>query len=82
MNHYLARSSISQEIDDAIRKAIARVGNIIHVLAIHFVPLTDTVLAEAYEWVVEQESDCGVKDLLREDVAEALVLAVTARTSV
>ena len=45
-----------------MRKAIARVGNIIRILAIHFVPLTDTVLAEAYEWVVEQEPDCGVKD--------------------
>ena len=51
----------------------------IRVLAAHFVPLNDTVLVEAYEWVVEQEYT--VKDLLlREDVADALVSAVaTAR---
>lgn len=47
----------------------------IRVLAAHFVPLTDTVLLDAYEWAVEQE--CSVKDLLREDVAEALALAVS-----
>jgi len=42
--------------------------------------MNDTVLVEAYEWAVEQEY--SVKDLLlREDVAEALVLAVTARSS-
>lgn len=54
-------------------------SNLIRVLAAHFVPLNDTVLVEAYEWVVEQEYT--VKDLLlREDVAEALVSAVaTAR---
>lgn len=47
----------------------------IRVLAAHFVPLTDTVILDAYEWAVEQE--CSVKDLLREDVAEALALAVS-----
>lgn len=47
----------------------------IRVLAAYFVPLTDVVLLDAYEWAVEQE--CTVKDLLREDVAEALALAVT-----
>ncbi len=54
-------------------------SNLIRVLAAHSVPLNDTVLVEAYEWVVEQEYT--VKDLLlREDVAEALVCAVaTAR---
>lgn len=65
-----------------MRKAIARVSNIIRVLAVHFVPLTDTILAEAYEWTIEQEAEYNIKDLLREDAAEALVLAVTARTIV
>ncbi|KLO18000.1 hypothetical protein SCHPADRAFT_913403 [Schizopora paradoxa] len=72
-------SNQNDEIDDATRAAVARVSNVIRVLAAHFVPLNDTVLVEAYEWVVEQEYT--VKDLLlREDVADALVSAVaTAR---
>ena len=69
----------SQDINPATRTAIARVCNILRVLAIHFVPITDTVLADAYEWALEQGQDCGVKELLREDYAEAMVLAVTAR---
>ena len=40
-------------------------------LAAHFVPLTDVVLLEAYEWVIEQES--GVKDVLLDEVGENLV---------
>jgi exosome complex component RRP4 len=55
--------------------AIARVANIITVLAAHFVPLTDLLLARAYEWAVEQEHD--VKDLLQEDIGEDLVVAAT-----
>ena len=46
-------------------------SNIIKVLAAHFVPLTDVVLLEAYEWAVEQEN--SVKDLLSEEVGENLV---------
>ena len=57
-----------QDIDDTTRAAIARVSNIIKVLAAHFVPLTDVVLLEAYEWVIEQES--GVKDVLLDEVGE------------
>jgi len=73
-------SNQNDDIDDATRAAISRVSNLIRVLAAHFVPMNDTVLVEAYEWAVEQEY--SVKDLLlREDVAEALVLAVTARSS-
>lgn len=65
-----------QEIDSATRTAVARVCNVIRVLAAYFVPLTDNVLVDAYEWAVEQ--DCGVKDLLlREDIAEAMVVAVS-----
>ena len=51
-------------------------SNLIRVLAAHYVPLTDTVLIEAYEWVVEQE--CDVKDLLlREGLAESLVATLS-----
>ena len=61
-------------MDDATRAAIARVSNIIKVLAAHFVPLTDVVLLEAYEWVIEQES--GVKDVLLDEVGENLVASL------
>jgi len=64
-----------QVIDSATRIAISRVANIIRVLAAHFVPLTDVVLLESYEWAVEQEGD--PKDLLHEDVGEALVYSIT-----
>jgi exosome complex component RRP4 len=40
-------------------------------------PITDTVVLEAYEWVVEQDSN--VRDLLLEDVADAMIAAVTIR---
>ena len=50
-------------------------SNIIRVLADNFVPMTDILLADAYEWVADQE--CGAMDILKEDVAEALVAAVT-----
>ncbi len=66
-----------QDIDEPTRAAIARVSNLISILAAHFIPLSDKLLIEAYDWAVEQ--DCGIKDFLQEDVAEALVVAVTAR---
>ena len=49
-------------------------ANIIRVLAAHFVPLTDTLLLEGYEWAIEQGGD--PKDLLQDDVGEALVQAI------
>lgn len=70
-------SNKNEYIDDATRAAISRVSNIIRVLAAHWVPLTDTLLLEAYEWAVEQEG--GVKDLLQEDFGDALVTSVTVR---
>ncbi|KAI5121642.1 hypothetical protein M0805_001170 [Coniferiporia weirii] len=72
-------SNQNDDIDDATRAAIARVGNIIRVLATHFVPMTDVVLADAYEWAIEQGSECGIQDLLKEENAEALVYAASAR---
>jgi len=71
------RYNLGQDIDDATRTAIARVSNIIRVLASRSVPITDTIVLEAYEWVVEQDVD--VKDLFLEDVADALVAAVTTK---
>lgn len=68
-------TTYAQDIDDATRAAIARVANLVRVLAAHSVPLSDVILLEAYEWAVEQNVE--VKELLRDDVADALVAAVT-----
>jgi exosome complex component RRP4 len=44
------------------------------------VPVSDTLLAEAYEWLVEQEGD-GKDLLLNDEFAQALVAAVSSRSS-
>ena len=59
------------------RTAIARVCNIIQVLARHKVPLTDTLLNEAYDWVTEQEID--IKDILLDEVGESLMMGLSVR---
>jgi hypothetical protein len=69
------RSNPQQDIDDATRTAVARVSNIIRVLASRSMPITDTIVLEAYEWALEQVAD--IKDLLLEDVADALIAAIT-----
>lgn len=71
-------SNQNDDIDEPTRGAIARVANIIHMLAAHFVPLTDMILLEAYEWSVEQEE--ANKGLFQEDVAEALVASLHSRS--
>ena len=57
--------------------AVSRVTNLIKVLASHFVPLSDVILLEAYEWAVENHVE--VKDLMQPDVCEALIVTVGAR---
>jgi len=54
--------------------AVSRVTNLIKVLASHFVPLSDVILLEAYEWAVE--NDVEVKDLMQPDICEALIATV------
>ena len=66
--------NIFQAIDAPTRMAISRVTNLIKVLASHFVPLSDVVLLEAYEWAVE--NDVEVKDLTQPDICEALITTV------
>ncbi|KZV92007.1 hypothetical protein EXIGLDRAFT_791266 [Exidia glandulosa HHB12029] len=73
----LVYSNQNDEIDVSTREAISRVSNIIRVLADRFVPLTDALLVDAYEWAVDQE--CKVTEILHEDVADALAAAVVAR---
>lgn len=57
--------------------AIARMANIIRVLSAHSLPLTDAVLLDGYEWAIEQNVE--VKDILRDDMSEALVAAIAYR---
>jgi len=64
-------------IDDATRAAISRVSNLIKSLAGHFIPLSDTILLEAYEWAVEGEG--AVKDLLQHDVGDALIASISCK---
>jgi exosome complex component RRP4 len=64
-------------IDGPTRVAITRVTNIIRTLATHFVPLTDVLLLDAYEWVVDnQDSSIGV---LSEESTDALLAALALR---
>ena len=69
---------ILKDIDNATRAAISRVSSIIRVFADNFVPLTDALLLEAYEWVIEQEGDA--KYLLLGDAGDALIAAMSARS--
>ncbi|KAF8801358.1 hypothetical protein BYT27DRAFT_6799630 [Phlegmacium glaucopus] len=68
-------SNVNDEIDASTRSAISRVTNIIQVLSSHFIPLTDKLLLEAYEWTVEQEG--GAVNLLQEEFGDALVSSLT-----
>ncbi|KAK2465695.1 hypothetical protein APHAL10511_002239 [Amanita phalloides] len=70
-------SNQNDEIDASTRSAISRVSNIIRILASHSVPLSDTILLEAYDWTMEQES--GINDLHQDDFGTALVAAVAGR---
>ncbi|THV08560.1 exosome complex exonuclease rrp4 [Dendrothele bispora CBS 962.96] len=70
-------SNQNDQINDSTRMAISRVANIITVLASHSIPLTDLVLLEAYEWSIEQDMD--VKNLLQDELGDALVASISAR---
>jgi len=56
--------------------AIVRVLNVIKIMARYYYPLSDTALNLAYGWTVE--NDYELKDLLNEDVAEALITEMSA----
>ncbi|KAI6110819.1 exosome complex exonuclease rrp4 [Pisolithus croceorrhizus] len=66
-------SNQNDEIDGPTRLAISRVSSIIRVLADHFVPLTDTLFLEAYDWLIEQE--VNTKDLILGDLGDVMVAA-------
>lgn len=66
-----------QEIDTSTRDAISRVTGIIRVLSAHFIPLTDSLLLDAYEWCIEHET--GLTDLLQEEFGESMVAALSSQ---
>ncbi|KAF9522421.1 exosome complex exonuclease rrp4 [Crepidotus variabilis] len=68
-------SNINDEIDIPTRSAISRVTSIIHILRAHFIPLTDTLLLETYEWTIEHENH--TTDLLQQDFGEAMVAYIS-----
>ncbi|TFK39453.1 hypothetical protein BDQ12DRAFT_603522 [Crucibulum laeve] len=70
-------SNQNDDIDESTRTAISRVTNIIRVLSSHFIPMSDMLLLEAYEWTVDQEGNA--KDLLQEDFGEALIASINTR---
>jgi exosome complex component RRP4 len=57
--------------------AISRVSSIIRLLSSHFVPLSDTLLLDAYDWLLEQDGDA--KDLMQDEFGDALVAAILAK---
>jgi exosome complex component RRP4 len=75
--HKIEMLIVQKDIDSATRTAISRVSNIVKILAAHFIPLSDTLLLDAYAWTMEQEAS-DVKRLLLEDYGDALVAAVAA----
>jgi len=72
-------SNKNDDIDEATRQTISRVTNVIRILAAHFVPISDSLLVEAYDWVIEQQ--LSVKDLLQGDVAQLMVAALSVNSS-
>ncbi|KAF8310083.1 hypothetical protein DL93DRAFT_2062391 [Clavulina sp. PMI_390] len=68
-------SNVNDPIDSATHTAIARVSALILSLARSSIPLTDTLLNDAYDWTVEQNVE--VTQLLNEDVSEAMILALS-----
>ncbi|ELU43399.1 exosome complex exonuclease rrp4 [Rhizoctonia solani AG-1 IA] len=66
----------AEPIDTTTSRAIIRVCNIIRVLARHHVPLTDHLIEQAYEWVIDQNIE--IVDILNEENGESLVANVPA----
>ncbi|CAE6418366.1 unnamed protein product [Rhizoctonia solani] len=69
-------SNKNDPIDTKTSRAIVRVCNIIQALAHHHVPLTDHLIEQAYEWVIEQNIE--IVDILSEEVEDSLVASVPA----
>lgn len=65
-----------QPIDSTTRSSISRIINILNALARHNIPITDTLLNDAYEWTIERGLD--VADLnSNDDAADEMILEIT-----
>ncbi|QRW02864.1 exosome complex component RRP40 [Ceratobasidium sp. AG-Ba] len=67
-------SNKNDSIDTTTLRAIARVSNVIRSLARSHIPLTDCLIEQAYEWVVDQNVE--IMDIVSEEVAESMVASV------
>ena len=68
---------VLQDIDDATRRAIVVTSAVIQGLAKGFVPITDAILIQGYEWAVDhvEDSGDGLKELFSDDLGNRLALA-------
>jgi exosome complex component RRP4 len=66
-----------QDIDDATRRAIIITSAVIQGLAKRFIPITDTILIQGYEWAVDHVHDSGgaLKELFSDDLGNRLAIA-------
>ncbi|KAF8605795.1 hypothetical protein BDV93DRAFT_537182 [Ceratobasidium sp. AG-I] len=71
-------SNKNDPIDTTTSRAIARVSNIIRVLARHHIPFTDHLIEQVYEWVIDQNIE--IVDILNEEVAESMIATVPTLT--
>jgi hypothetical protein len=67
-------------LDTATRSSISLLSNIITALASpkHNVPITDNILMDAHDWVLEKGLDPSGMELTRnEDLVEEMILEIT-----
>lgn len=67
----------SQDIDEATRRAIIVLSAVVQALGKGFIPITDIVLIQGYEWAVDHVADTGgtLKVLFTEDCSNRLAWA-------
>ncbi|KAG8801784.1 exosome non-catalytic core subunit rrp4 [Serendipita sp. 399] len=70
-------SNRNDHIDASTRLAIVRVSNTLKVMSQYYVPITDAALNYAYSWIMDNGLEA--KNVLKHDVAEALVKAINTR---
>jgi len=70
-------SNKNDDIDDATRRAIVVTSAVVRALGRGFIPITDTILIQAYEWAVDHVADTNgtLKALFTEDCSNRLAWA-------
>ncbi|KAG8788874.1 exosome non-catalytic core subunit rrp4 [Serendipita sp. 401] len=71
-------SNKNDHIDTSTHLAIVRVSNILKIMSQYYIPITDSALNYAYSWVMENGLEA--KNILRRNIAETLVEAITGDT--